>query len=879
MVFSTMRQMTWLALLNYIAANWRPFIVVATLTVAGGALVPLWLLSKDAIRNILVSQSQVVYFSVVPLTISVLVLAWPRAAAFWPRYRRTLALDRPPVQHIDLIATGILAGLLTAISLVRLGFFEFSVSTPVRFSVLAATLLFLFWCFGSMFWSPKAIPTKGSSRDRRQHEGDYNDDPILHDEDDLFGRIVFVDRLLEQIIKLPSPNSFVFGLYGSWGEGKTSVLNLLQGRLTKLPDVITIYFNPWYFVDEMALIQGFYHRVDQELESLYILPGFHRTITRYKNVLTSALQYFGAQFPLKDDPDKLRRELETWFERIGSRIIIIIDDIDRLQADEMLAVLKLTRLSARLRNTVFLLSLDNHIVLHTLENHSKLEPEFLDKIIQKAVPLPPAEQRDIDRFLLFSDPQGPNAHRSAIDHLLDELQIQPERRREFDDKFAFLYHTVVRRLFWTMRHAKRYMNTLRATIPSIGNEINLFDFFLLEVLQVFFPNVYKDIWSNPWFYLPSWSQDVILIYPFALIANEDEKYRVKREHIDKLIAGEPQKEIVQRILEELFFIEVKNAFQQHGRMTHDSMKESYLVERRLTHPKCFPRYFLFRVPTGEFADEAIERLIDSWNSAEDPEIVAYRSLCQYKEAGQIPPVLEKLRIFRRLISAKQVAALVRAICRIASELSDTAIELWDTERYRAQRFLLSLIEDCADPQEVEPIVQDVVRKVNSFPFLVSFVYECARNTSGDYFHIYEKVNIVSLRRLASERLSKHFIQGKRDIFADHSEADAAHVLYYWATTWRTDAKDNRTIVQNYVLDLIDHKPEYLGALLSGFTSTHISASGKHSTFDYEGFKRAFDPVVFHGRLLQHGDAAVTTPAARDFASVFLERFDAENAKQ
>jgi hypothetical protein len=58
-----MWQMSWLALRNYISANCRAFIVAATFGVTGGALVPLWLLSKDAIRNILVSQSPVVYFS------------------------------------------------------------------------------------------------------------------------------------------------------------------------------------------------------------------------------------------------------------------------------------------------------------------------------------------------------------------------------------------------------------------------------------------------------------------------------------------------------------------------------------------------------------------------------------------------------------------------------------------------------------------------------------------------------------------------------------------------------------------------------------------------------------------------------------------------
>ncbi len=795
---------------------------------------------------------------------------------FWPRYRRTLELRQPPIQHIDLVATGVFTGILSGFSIVKLSPTQFIVSNPAYFSFLTSLSLFFLWLLGSWVRSYKSIPQNDSRPSPGRHNGDYSDDPITSDEDDILGRVPFVDRLLGQILKLPSPSSFVFGLYGSWGEGKTSVLTLLQLRLSKTPAVITVSFNPWYFADETALIQAFYYQIERELARLYILSGLHRTITRYKNLLTSALRFLGIQFPLKDDPERLRNELESWVQRIGCRIVIVIDDIDRLQSAEMLAVLKLARLSARLQHTVFLLSLDHLIVIETLKSGSGLESEFLGKIIQKPVPLPPAEQRDIDRFLFYSDPPGSEAHRSAIDRLLDELQIDPKRRKEFDDKFGYFYHTVARRLFITMRHAKRYMNTLRATLPSIINEVNLEDFFLLQLLQTFFPNIYKDIWSNPWYYLPAWSQEIFLVYPFGRVANHDERYRLIHEHVENLIRTDQKQEIAQEILQGLFF-EVENAFKPHGRMQHDNTAETYLAEKRLTHPKCFPRYFLFRIPVGEFADEVVEKLIERWNSARDPVNVVQEDLHQHREVGQLASLFEKLRIFRQLISGERVASIARALCEIAPDLASADIGLGGSERYRAERFILSLINDRVDAELVERIIRDLVARSKSFPFLVEIVDECGNRGSGSYFRIYERVDIASLRKLASDRLSEQFIRGNRDIFTELSGFDLVLILHCWATNWRTDVQDSRVTVQNYVLELIDRKPEYLGTLLSVFTSRSISSSGTHVTFDYVGFTRAFEAKAIYERLERHGEAALTTPEAKEMAKLFREQFEAEKS--
>ena len=97
--------------------------------------------------------------------------------------------------------------------------------------------------------------------------------------------------------------------------------------------------------------------------------------------------------------------------------MILIDDIDRLQPPEALSVFKLVALTARLRNTVFLLSFDQIVIDKMLKDTARVDSSFLEKVIQKPLQLPPAEQRDIDRFLLFSDSNGTGARRSGLDLL------------------------------------------------------------------------------------------------------------------------------------------------------------------------------------------------------------------------------------------------------------------------------------------------------------------------------------------------------------------------------------------------------------------------------------------------------------------------------
>ena len=74
------------------------------------------------------------------------------------------------------------------------------------------------------------------------------DAPIGSNSDDLLGRTPFVDEIVDLAITTPKEWVPRIGIYGSWGSGKTSVLNMIAERLGEAQHVV-VRFNPWGFSD------------------------------------------------------------------------------------------------------------------------------------------------------------------------------------------------------------------------------------------------------------------------------------------------------------------------------------------------------------------------------------------------------------------------------------------------------------------------------------------------------------------------------------------------------------------------------------------------------------------------------------------------------
>lgn len=90
----------------------------------------------------------------------------------------------------------------------------------------------------------------------------YSDKPILTSEEDLLKRKYFAELMAKALINLQNEDTFTIGLYGRWGNGKTSIVNMMLKEVeriqTKQEKLIIVHFEPWNFSNTDQLLEQFF---------------------------------------------------------------------------------------------------------------------------------------------------------------------------------------------------------------------------------------------------------------------------------------------------------------------------------------------------------------------------------------------------------------------------------------------------------------------------------------------------------------------------------------------------------------------------------------------------------------------------------------------
>jgi predicted KAP-like P-loop ATPase len=195
------------------------------------------------------------------------------------------------------------------------------------------------------------------------------DQPITNIEDDRFGRGEFAKRIAGVISSLEDKSSIVVSVNAPWGEGKTSVLNMVEEELSRLGKSVVIRFNPWRFPDEERLLLNFFQTLASHLE--LELKGVSEKIGEgFKDLVNflSGTQAFG--FGLGEgakevvekrlpstDVEGVKRKVNDALLDSPKKIVIFMDDIDRLDNRDIQAVFRLVKLTADFPNTALRSSL------------------------------------------------------------------------------------------------------------------------------------------------------------------------------------------------------------------------------------------------------------------------------------------------------------------------------------------------------------------------------------------------------------------------------------------------------------------------------------------------------------------------------------------
>lgn len=171
-----------------------------------------------------------------------------------------------------------------------------------------------------------------------------SDQPVTDPSHDAYSRRAFADGLAKSIVSLPRDECYVIGLHGPWGDGKTSVLRFVEHTLKGDASTVVAWFNPWRFLHEDAMLSEFFSVLAASVQANLKTTGekLAATIAKYGRWVAllddRADKLVGAAADKAEATlEQLRERLRTELRAIGKRIVVFIDDIDRLNAPVHLA--------------------------------------------------------------------------------------------------------------------------------------------------------------------------------------------------------------------------------------------------------------------------------------------------------------------------------------------------------------------------------------------------------------------------------------------------------------------------------------------------------------------------------------------------------------
>ena len=647
------------------------------------------------------------------------------------------------------------------------------------------------------------------------------DQPIKSKSEDRFNRAPFATRIGETLTTRSDPSSIVIGLFGPWGDGKTSVLEMMQEELKIHDQIIVVRFNPWHFQTEDLLLRGFFatlaDAMGRSLPSMKEKAG--SLLLKYGSVLSLASLSIGGLVQVSPGEaakglgdalsnvglDELRSRIEGMLDEAKKRLVILIDDIDRLDHDETHAVFKLVKLSASFRHTAYVLAFDDAVVSAALGQRygaggAAAGRAFLEKIIQVPLHLPPVDENSLRQLTL----EGVD---NAVRHAGVTL-TQPQVDafvRHFDD--ALLPHIE------TPRRAKLLSNALLFALPILRGEVNPFELMLIEGIRVIHPELYVAIRDNPVLFLQGDRE--ARRYPQQEAAS---RIDTLIQQATPTLSDDDRAVVRSRLLEPLF--------PRIGGIEYGGEWNSiWAREQKICSTEYFKRYFTYSVPVGDVPDSQVAALCEGAALASAAE---RRVLLKAFAARQgLPRLVTRLRQREDTMAVEQAKALIATFATNGDLLPRERgmMVLVDT-RAKAGMLIAGLLCQIPSPEDRQAEAERAI----CMAMPVGFAMECIRwirnyKDKPPERRVIADEGEAPLREILTARIEE--ANAGAPLYTSHPK-DAQSLYWHWANG------TSQEHVREELVARLDAHPEELDSFLACYVGEAWGMeSGLPSPADFE----------------------------------------------
>lgn len=494
-----------------------------------------------------------------------------------------------------------------------------------------------------------ANPKVGEVINKQPDGGIGAEAPIRTASEDRLRRTEFASRIADVLSELSLREGRVFAIRGGWGFGKSSLKNLIAERLDAMSGGADwLDFNPWQWGDGDAIARALFGQIADCLGGEHSKAALNRAeaLRRYGAILTGVgkpLKEAGSSGPListvltnasviaiastigfdlptvakvaavlsmlsvgvpfvgrmlmhfgrdhSGEPlDKVRRSLEDRLRELDRPLVIFVDDIDRLEPEQIRMLLRQVKANANLPNIVFVLLFQPSIVERALDPVADGDGRaFLEKVVQASFDLPAVPASIVHRMFEkeLSEIAGPYA-----------IEANGFSQRRWGNT----YIGCIQPLLHNMRDARRLISSIAVHIPLhvVGNvfEVNIVDLLLLETLRVFEPDLHDALFRERGLVLQEGGYSID-----GRRKGDQEAAKVLLE-----IVSEERRDIARNALKDLF---PTLEWAYGGTNYADGFHHKWLTEKRVCTSRYFPRYFELQTTIGEISERRFVDFLDA----------------------------------------------------------------------------------------------------------------------------------------------------------------------------------------------------------------------------------------------------------------------------
>lgn len=329
----------------------------------------------------------------------------------------------------------------------------------------------------------------------------YNNDIIdnkvkylLIDENDVdydfLHRDIIIEHIYNSILNVKADNSFVIGINGAWGSGKTTTVNIVKEKIKNNinnKDLILNDFNPWLYDNPQNMMVGLLKSILNEAD-ITSNPLEHEKI--FKSLINVIFKKAGFDdtfvnnfFYNLDTVEKIKDELDDFLEFNQKRVVLFVDNLERAEADNIIFLFKLIGQVFDLKRITYVIIYDEDRLKDIFSDKLKIDYHYIEKIIQQNISIPPIQQEllwnvcrvCIEKLLIFYGEKNLDEYRLIVNLIVSEVK--------------------------DLRMLKRFLNTVVTETFAVPHYLSKYTLFALNTIKFFDENLYYNIYQNKRYFI------------------------------------------------------------------------------------------------------------------------------------------------------------------------------------------------------------------------------------------------------------------------------------------------------------------------------------------------------------------------------------------